>query len=107
MSKSILVIDTPEGCVDCPCCFADNVMIWCGKEQDTLCEPGELPEGIETFKPDWCPLKELPQKKEEKQYLTRKDSRGNIETYGESRNKENIGWNACIDEILKGESGND
>lgn len=57
MSKSILVIDTPKSCADCPCCFADNVMVWCGKEQDILCEPGEMPEGIETFKPDWCPLR--------------------------------------------------
>ena len=41
----------------------------------------EIPKEIETFKPDWCPLEKLPKKKEEKQYLTRTDNRGNIETY--------------------------
>lgn len=107
MSKSILVIDTPKSCADCPCCFADNVMVWCGKEKDTLCEPGETPEGIETFKPDWCPLKKLTKKKEEKQYLTRTNSRGSIETYGETKDAVAVGWNMCIDEILKGANENE
>lgn len=54
MSKSILVLDTPDACIDCPCHFADDGgMVWCGKENKRL-----LTDDIETFKPDWCPLRE-------------------------------------------------
>lgn len=90
MSKSILVIDTPEACIGCPCCFADNVTIWCGKKRKALCEPMKLPKGIEKFKPDWCPLLDLPEKREvplQYPYLHQLIADG---------------WNACIDEILKG-----
>lgn len=88
MSKSILVIDTPETCVDCPCCFTDNAMIWCGKQHEVLCEPMTIPEGIERFKPDWCPLQELP----------RKMSMDNQPFFDSSYV---AGRNACIDEILE------
>lgn len=50
MSKSILVVDTPEACIDCPCHFAgESGMVMCGVEQQEL-----LTDDIETFKPDWC-----------------------------------------------------
>lgn len=112
MSKSILVIDTPEGCVRCDCCHTkdydfreriDGEKI-CGIEKmnvDDYCD------GINLRKPDWCPLLDLPQKKEEKQYLNKKDNRGNIETYGELRDMLAVGWNMCIDEILKGANGSE
>ncbi len=32
MGKSILVLDTPESCIDCPCHFFNDIgNIWCGK----------------------------------------------------------------------------
>ena len=34
MSKSILVMDTPEACIDCPCHFAEDTgRVWCGKDK--------------------------------------------------------------------------
>lgn len=79
MSKSILVIDTPDYCINCPCHFAEmSGQVWCGKENKEL-----LSDDIETFKPDWCPLRDLPEKYEPV-----------------SMNFEH-GFNACIDEILK------
>lgn len=58
MSKSILVIDTPDYCIDCPCHFAGmSGQVWCGKENKEL-----LADDIQTFKPDWCPLRELSNK---------------------------------------------
>lgn len=84
MSKSILVIDTPEACIGCPCHFADDVMIWCGKERKEI-----LADDIETFKPDWCPLLDLPEKMvEENRWFSEEYARG---------------FNTCIDEILKGD----
>ncbi len=55
MSKSVLVIDTPEACIDCPCHFTkENGMVVCGVKKKEL-----LADDIETFKPGWCPLKEI------------------------------------------------
>lgn len=52
MSKSILVADTPESCVDCPCyCRAHSgSYAWCGVMDRDLEK-----EDIITRKPDWCP----------------------------------------------------
>lgn len=52
--KSILEIETPKYCFDCPCHFAgESGMVVCGVEKREL-----LSDDIETFKPDWCPLRE-------------------------------------------------
>lgn len=78
MSKSILVIDTPESCWGCDLEYGH----YCGKEKRHIGE-GEF----ETI-PDWCPLRDFPEK-----------------YYPVSMNFES-GFNACIDEILKGANGN-
>lgn len=52
--KSVLKIETPKVCIDCPCHFAgESGMVMCGVEKREL-----LSDDIETFKPDWCPLRE-------------------------------------------------
>ena len=83
MSKAVLVIDTPEYCIDCPAHFCDDPHYWCGVTNDSL-----LTDDIETFKPDWCPLKEMPEKlehdPEESVCVTRYKT----------------GWNRCINTIL-------
>lgn len=84
MSKSILVIDTPENCEKRPFCRGWNVckiMKYLKKEKiiSVYTVDHQIFEG---GKPDWCPIRDFPEKKEEKQYLTRKDNRGNTETYG-------------------------
>lgn len=89
MGKSILVMETPNRCIECPCHFAyDNGTVWCGKEDKEL-----LADDIETFKPDWCPLQDAPEKKG--------GIRGNLPEY-DTDNHYEIGWNACIDQILNG-----
>lgn len=86
MGKSILVMETPEHCIDCPCHFAyENGTVWCGKENKEL-----LADDIETFKPDWCPLLDAPEKKDKNSYHNERES-GYVE-----------GWNDCIDKILNG-----
>lgn len=91
MSKSILVIDTPRVCVDCPCHFAgESGMVICGVNGKQL-----LSVDIETFKPDWCPLRKVPQKKAD----IRSHRQGAIYLILERRFIN--GYNACIDEILK------
>lgn len=88
MSKSVLVIDTPENCYDCPigqdcsnileeslfCLGAGKCVI--DKEAATI--------------PNWCPLKPLPEEKEEEHW----------------RSKLSLawirGWNTCISKIKGG-----
>lgn len=47
-------------------------------------------------KPDWCPLKPMPSKKQEKQYC----SSGVFGINTAMQTRFNHGYNACIDEIL-------
>lgn len=75
MSKSILVIDTPEKCDGC---VLHGIMI--GKQ---ICNAEIKRVKDENSKPDWCPFRDLPEKYEP---VSMDFERG---------------FNTCIDEILK------
>lgn len=79
MSKVVLVLDMPESCDMCD--FADmiNGEMYCG-----VPGYGELAEDYIICRPDWCPLRELPEKKQ------------NACKHGFA-----AGWNACIDAITE------
>lgn len=96
MSKAILVIDMPKTCEECPIC--QGVAL----DGDYVCsikdEYGEergFDDG-EYEKPDWCPLKTVPEKQEV-------CGRYNSEYFAKGGKVPSwkIGWNDCIDEILK------
>lgn len=84
MSKSVLVIDTPKYCALCvlrsgvshPFCRVNN------RDITDL-----------SIRPEWCPLKPLPEKKE---YIVPID---NVES---QKDIIAVGWNTCIDEITGG-----
>lgn len=84
MPKAILIMDDmPECCADCPCSFfeRDNPILnlICGVTQEDAYNVG---------KPDWCPLRELPEKKERR-----------IGEHGERMFR--AGFNACLNEIMR------
>ena len=98
MSKSVLVIDTPKSCYNCPfgteyydiyiykgnCELAEHL----GKIMTLLTEEYY---GFESkSRPEWCPLKPLPEEKEEEHW----------------RSKLSLawirGWNTCISKITGG-----
>lgn len=87
MPKAVLVMDMPECCADCPCsCFErDNPILnlICGVTQEDAYNVG---------KPDWCPLRELPEKMK---------VCGKYPQPGKPIPSYRFGWNACLDEILK------
>ena len=59
MSKAALIMDMPESCFGC------NFM-YCDEESDTeTCQAMETARDIDLIedKPDWCPLRELPDEK--------------------------------------------
>ena len=78
--KSILIVDTPKDCYDCPLSREDEIY---GKHTFICIGYNAEIEDIGT-KADWCPLKSLPQKKNT-------DFHPNI-VYAN-------GWNDCLKEI--------
>lgn len=79
MSKSVLVIDTPENCHSCHLCGFAIDLQYC---KETLKEIMNT-----SIKPDWCPLMDLPEK-DNGDYPSNTSDAGFVE-----------GWNQCIDEI--------
>lgn len=96
MSKAILVIDMPKTCADCPvCCWSEETGLYnClnGTKDEKCVDDYLLDDRLK--KPIDCPLKPLPQKKENKIVL-----KGNLK---EELKVYQCGWNDCIDEILGG-----
>lgn len=101
MSKSVLVIDTPENCLDCQFCYEldEGVEACCSISDDdedtSLMKKIDCEYGYCQGKPDWCPLKPLPEKKEY------------VDPTSSAKAKKNIiavGWNTCINMIVKGDS---
>lgn len=96
MSKSILVIDTPENCSDCQFCYEldEGIEACCSisdNDKDaSLMKKIDCEYGYCQSKPDWCPLKQLPEKKE---YIVPID---NVES---QKDIIAVGWNACINKI--------
>lgn len=88
MSKAIFVIDMPENCNECPLEIdVDHVL---GANICRGCEKYSY-NSNSNIKPDFCPLKPLPEKMEV------------CGTYGKGHIPASykIGWNACIEEMLK------
>ena len=93
-SKSILVFDMPTTCTDCPC--YDYIHGVCANTHKD-CEL-RIQE-----KPSWCPLKQMPPKKEIDIETDLSSISGNdyISGYKDGYNRGvDVGWNRCLDEIL-------
>ena len=92
MAKAIFVMDMPEQvCQKCTLCYETE-----NDDEYMCCATGKfVPNGK---KPDWCPLRELPEKKEEFELL---ECEGSMEKVWEFPSLKNKGFNACLDEILK------
>ena len=99
MAKAVLVMDMPECCADCYCGHFERDT----KELNLVCgATGEDANNV--GKPDWCPLRELPEKKEE--FELRK-CKGSMKGTWKVPLIENKGFNACLDEILKERKASD
>lgn len=84
MPKAVLVMDMPEDCTMCK--------FWNSKDDECYATGvEELSLNSEEAKPDWCPLRALPEKIPE--------LKSGYEDISTSIRR--VGWNACLDEILK------
>ena len=84
MSKSVLVMKTPENCYSC-CLRREHIrnLPYCSVNLKGIKDS--------SVEPDWCPLKPLPEKKE---YIVPID---NVES---QKDIIAVGWNACINAII-------
>lgn len=82
-------MDMPECCADCYCGYFERDT----KELNLVCG-ATGGDANNVGKPDWCPLRELPEKKETHTVL---------ELHSNGRWSEGMkaGFNICLDEILK------
>lgn len=99
MSKSVLVMDTPENCYDClfgiSYCGELEYVGYCELagclDYDVILMTEEHYDCESKSRPDWCPLMDLPEK-DNGDYPANTSDAGFAE-----------GWNQCIDEIAGGE----
>ena len=89
MSKSVLVIDTPENCYSCYLRKLIRNWSYCAVKSERIKDS--------MVKPDWCPLKPLPEKMKVTGIYN-----GEYFRAGGKPPSYKIGWNACIDEITGG-----
>lgn len=99
--KSILVLDTPRACIECPLSYPKDKITIEPYVYRQLYSCQCIPEDVEDIyvqdilheKPDWCPLRDAPQK-----YNTDKNEYSGNMNLGYV-----LGFNAAIDKILKGD----
>ena len=91
MAKAVLVMDMPERCSKCPLFLAipqkDGLALCLARPKNGQEEYN--PKHENSWRPDWCPLVKLPEKKKTDTDLLTMES--GID----------VGWNACLGEILK------
>lgn len=95
--KSLFMMDTPENCVDCQFCYEHDEGI------EACCTVTREPSNDDMYriikedycqdKPDWCPLKPMPEKKN-----------CDVFSFGTQIGAWREGWNACIDAITGGKN---
>ena len=85
MPKAVLVMDMPEQvCQKCTLCYETE-----NDDEYLCCAAGKLvPDGK---KPDWCPLRELPEKSDHPEHY--------------DNGMFDAGWNECLDAIEGGVHG--
>lgn len=92
MAKAVLIMDMPESCDMCD--FIDDTQPpRCG-ERTLYCTVPGIGEDVTdyiTCRPDWCPLRELPEKME---------VCGKYPQPGKPVPSYRFGWNACLKAIL-------
>lgn len=105
MAKAVLVMGMPESCDMCD--FVDDKQPPRYGEKTLYCGIPGMGEDVTDYiacRPEFCPLRELPKKKEE--FELRK-CKGSVKGTWKVPLIENKGFNACLDEILEERKASD
>ena len=87
MKKAVLLMNVPEKCLDCNLCVLDmDGSISCYYNKREICSNV----GENNSRPNWCPLKSLPEEDHENHYPDEWE-----DGYAD-------GWNDCLREIMGG-----
>ena len=92
MSKAILVMDMPDSCMGCNFLYCD------AENNSESCQAREKSRIVDLEnddKPDWCPLREMPEK------LPLQGDVSDLQKMLEEMRR--VSWNACIDAIGGGD----
>lgn len=102
MTKGFILVDVPETCLDCRFCSEVHEGIEACCELEDNPEDNELMRDIDVSytqgKPDWCPIRKFPEKKEPSQFPISPILPWQHTDYEK-------GWNNCLD-YLEGKYGN-
>lgn len=94
MSKAVLVMDMPERCDKCLLLLKipqkDGLALCLARPTNGQEEYN--PKREKSWRPDWCPLRKLPEKMPDLEHGYENVEKSIIRT----------GWNACLDAIAKG-----
>ena len=86
MKKAVLLMDVPETCLDCNLCVLDtDGSISCYYNKREICSNV----GENNSRPNWCPLRPLPDRKEITETYKWEDRLPSFK----------CGWNWCLDDI--------
>ena len=89
MKKAVLLMDVQEKCLDCNLCVLDmDGSISCYYNKREICSNV----GENNSRPNWCPLRPLPDRKEITETYKWEDRLPSFK----------CGWNWCLDEITGG-----
>lgn len=92
MSKSMYIMNTPKSCNECRFNYEEDwceICILANRATFTYCKTDT--------KPDWCPLKQVPDRIDLNQYVDNTScGLDSIVAYQYAQ-----GWNNCIDKILE------
>ena len=93
MAKAVLVMDMPEDCKQCVFCRGLNACkLKIYLVRDKICTVYTVDKQImEGGKPDWCPLRELPERSDHPDHC--------------DNGRFDAGWNGCLDAIEGGAHG--
>lgn len=89
MGKAVLLMDVPEKCLDCNLSVLDmDGSLSCYYNKREICSDV----GENNSRPEWCPLKSLPKRKEITETYKWEDRLPSFK----------CGWNWCLDEVTGG-----
>lgn len=101
MAKGFILVDVPENCLDCRFCIEvhEGIEAYCAlvNNPDNHDEFKEIEVSYPPDKPDWCPIRELPERKKPNKFTLSPMIK---EHYYEF----DSGYNACLD-YLEGKDG--
>lgn len=101
MAKGFILVDVPETCLDCRFCSEIHEGIEACCELEDNPEDNELMRDIDMSytqgKPDWCPIRQFPEKKEPSRFPISPNLPWEYTDYEK-------GWNDCL-KYLEGKDG--